>query len=167
MSTQQPSHQCWERTKSPATMPTWMVSGRRSVSTAPPLGGQAESQAFILPYNPEGHSTSTIQSWTRTTGCCLQARTSVREIISSPPTRSVPHLRDRATADEQIGEYSFCFENEGSSADKLLDFDIMVESEPRRQLSAQQPALKEHTSTLEESTYKLSGLLSSVIRTQK
>jgi hypothetical protein len=76
-------------------------------------------------------------------------------------------LRYGATADKQIGEYSFCFENEGSSADKLLDFDIMVESEPRRQLSAQQPALKEHTSTLEESTYKLSGLLSSVIRTQK
>lgn len=70
-------------------------------------------------------------------------------------------------ADIQIGEYSFCFENEASTSDKLLDFDIMVESEPRRQLSAQQPALKEHTSTLEESTYKLSGLLSSVIRTQK
>lgn len=43
----------------------------------------------------------------------------------------------------------------------------MVESEPRRVLSAQQAPLKEHTSALEESTYKLNGLLNSVTRTQK
>lgn len=43
----------------------------------------------------------------------------------------------------------------------------MVESEPRRALSAQQAPLKEHTSALEESTYKISGLLSSITRTQK
>ncbi|WVQ96027.1 hypothetical protein IAU59_003127 [Kwoniella sp. CBS 9459] len=67
----------------------------------------------------------------------------------------------------KIGEYSFCFENEAYTADKLLDFDIMVESEPRRILSAQQQPLKEHTSSLEESTYKISGLLSSITRTQK
>ncbi|WVF68490.1 hypothetical protein IAT40_003257 [Kwoniella sp. CBS 6097] len=67
----------------------------------------------------------------------------------------------------KVGEYSFCFENEAYTADKLLDFDIMVESEPRRILSAQQQPLKEHTSSLEESTYKISGLLSSITRTQK
>ncbi|WRT69667.1 uncharacterized protein IL334_006657 [Kwoniella shivajii] len=67
----------------------------------------------------------------------------------------------------KIGEYSFCFENEAYTSDKLLDFDIMVESEPRRVLSAQQQPLKEHTSSLEESTYKISGLLSSITRTQK
>ncbi|WVQ66084.1 uncharacterized protein L199_004262 [Kwoniella botswanensis] len=67
----------------------------------------------------------------------------------------------------QVGEYSFCFENEAYTSDKLLDFDIMVESEPRRVLSAQQQPLKEHTSSLEESTYKISGLLSSITRTQK
>jgi hypothetical protein len=43
----------------------------------------------------------------------------------------------------------------------------MVESEPRRALSTQQQPLKEHTSSLEESTYKISGLLSSITRTQK
>lgn len=43
----------------------------------------------------------------------------------------------------------------------------MVESEPRRVLSAQQAPLKEHTSALEESAYKLGGLLSSIQRTQK
>ncbi|WWC92773.1 uncharacterized protein L201_007732 [Kwoniella dendrophila CBS 6074] len=67
----------------------------------------------------------------------------------------------------KVGEYSFCFENEAYTSDKLLDFDIMVESEPRRVLSAQQQPLKEHTSSLEESTYKISGLLSSITRTQK
>ncbi|WVR08080.1 hypothetical protein IAU60_005126 [Kwoniella sp. DSM 27419] len=67
----------------------------------------------------------------------------------------------------KVGEYSFCFENEAYTSDKLLDFDIMVESEPRRVLPAQQAPLKEHTSSLEESTYKISGLLNSITRTQK
>ncbi|TXT12852.1 hypothetical protein VHUM_01253 [Vanrija humicola] len=66
-----------------------------------------------------------------------------------------------------LGEYSFCFANEASNTDKLIDFDIMVESEPRRVLSGSAAPLKEHTSALEESTYKLSGLLSSITRTQK
>ena len=44
---------------------------------------------------------------------------------------------------------------------------IMVESEPRRMLSGQQAPLKEHTSSLEESSYKINGLLSSITRTQK
>lgn len=43
----------------------------------------------------------------------------------------------------------------------------MVESEPRRILPGQQPPLKEHTSALEESTYKISGILNSITRTQK
>lgn len=67
----------------------------------------------------------------------------------------------------KIGEYSFCFENEASMSDKLIDFDIMVESEPRRIISSQQQPLKEHTSSLEESAYKIQGLLSSITRTQK
>ena len=75
-----------------------------------------------------------------------------------------PSLLAQSKADEQLGEYSFCFDN---AQDKLVDFDIMVESEPRRMISAQQPALKEHTSALEESTYKINGLLSSIVRSQK
>ncbi|WOO83968.1 uncharacterized protein LOC62_05G007485 [Vanrija pseudolonga] len=68
---------------------------------------------------------------------------------------------------KKLGEYSFCFANEASNTDKLIDFDIMVESEPRRTLGGSAAPLKEHTSALEESTYKLSGLLSSITRTQK
>lgn len=67
-----------------------------------------------------------------------------------------------------IGEYSFCFSNDMSSfSEKLVDFDIMVESEPRPVAPAKPTALTEQTSSLEESIYKLSGSLSSIQRTQK
>ncbi|CED83800.1 er to golgi transport-related protein [Phaffia rhodozyma] len=66
-----------------------------------------------------------------------------------------------------VGEYSFCFENEASLTHKVIDFDIMVESEPRLALPGKQTAISDHTSSLEESIYKLNGLLSSVVRTQK
>lgn len=68
----------------------------------------------------------------------------------------------------KVGEYSFCFSNEMSSlSDKLVDFDIMVESEPRQTVPAKPQSITEHTSSLEESIYKLSGSLSSIQRTQK
>ncbi|KAF5350935.1 hypothetical protein D9758_010479 [Tetrapyrgos nigripes] len=36
-----------------------------------------------------------------------------------------------------VGEYAFCFENDMSTlTEKLIDFDIMVESEPRREAPA-------------------------------
>lgn len=67
-----------------------------------------------------------------------------------------------------VGEYSFCFSNDMSSfSEKLVDFDIMVESEPRPIAPAKPTALTEQTSSLEESIYKLSGSLSSIQRTQK
>lgn len=66
------------------------------------------------------------------------------------------------------GEYSFCFANDMSSfSEKLVDFDIMVESEPRPVAPAKPTALIEQTTSLEESIYKLSGSLSSIQRTQK
>ncbi|EJT98100.1 hypothetical protein DACRYDRAFT_24624 [Dacryopinax primogenitus] len=67
-----------------------------------------------------------------------------------------------------IGEYSFCFENSMSAfAEKLLDIDIMVESEPRREPPAKQQQISEQTSALEESIYKLNGMLSNIERTQR
>ncbi|KAG8215804.1 emp24/gp25L/p24 family/GOLD-domain-containing protein [Butyriboletus roseoflavus] len=48
-----------------------------------------------------------------------------------------------------IGEYSFCFENDMSTlTDKLLDFDIMVESEPRREVAAKPGQVSDHTSPI-------------------
>jgi len=67
-----------------------------------------------------------------------------------------------------VGEYAFCFENDMSTlSGKLLDIDIMVESEPRREASAKAGQLSEHTSALEESIYKLNGMMQNIRRTQK
>jgi protein ERP2 len=51
--------------------------------------------------------------------------------------------------------------------DKLVEFDIMVESEPRREAPAKAGQLDEQTSALEESIYRLNSLLMNIKRTQK
>ncbi|KAJ8461950.1 hypothetical protein ONZ45_g18111 [Pleurotus djamor] len=67
-----------------------------------------------------------------------------------------------------IGEYSFCFENDMSTlTEKLVDFDIMVESEPRREAPAKPGQISEQTSALEESIFRLNGMLQNIKRTQK
>ncbi|KAF8638133.1 hypothetical protein AX17_002432 [Amanita inopinata Kibby_2008] len=66
-----------------------------------------------------------------------------------------------------VGEYSFCFENDMSTlTEKLVDFDIMVESEPRREAPAKPGQIAEHTSALEESVFRLNGLLMNIKRMQ-
>jgi hypothetical protein len=67
-----------------------------------------------------------------------------------------------------VGEYAFCFENDMSTlTDKLVDFDIMIENEPRREAPAKPGQVSEQTSALEESIYRLSSLLMNIKRTQK
>jgi len=67
-----------------------------------------------------------------------------------------------------VGEYSFCFENDMSTlTDKLVDFDILVESEPRREAPAKPGQISEHTSALEESIFRLNGMLMNVKRLQQ
>ncbi|KAK7460598.1 hypothetical protein VKT23_009318 [Stygiomarasmius scandens] len=67
-----------------------------------------------------------------------------------------------------VGEYAFCFENDMSTlTEKLIDFDIMVESEPRREAPAKPGQISEQTSALEESIFRLNGLLMNIKRTQK
>ncbi|PSS29858.1 hypothetical protein PHLCEN_2v2651 [Hermanssonia centrifuga] len=66
------------------------------------------------------------------------------------------------------GEYAFCFENDMSTlTEKLVDFDIMVESEPRREPPARTAQISEHTTALEESIFRLNGMLLNIKRTQK
>ncbi|KAL5501158.1 hypothetical protein ACEPAH_9545 [Sanghuangporus vaninii] len=66
------------------------------------------------------------------------------------------------------GEYSFCFTNDmGTLAEKFIDFDIMVEGEPRREPSTKPGQLQDHSSALEESIFRLNGQLLSIKRTQK
>lgn len=67
-----------------------------------------------------------------------------------------------------VGEYSFCFENDMSTiTHKLIDFDIMVESEPRREAPAKAGQISDKTSALEESIYRLRNQLGSIERTQR
>lgn len=70
------------------------------------------------------------------------------------------------TANE-FGEYSFCFENYLSSVeDKLVDFDITVESEPRLDLPIAKAALLAEQSTpVEDSMQKLDADFIAVERT--
>ena len=67
-----------------------------------------------------------------------------------------------------VGEYAFCFENDMSTlTEKLVDFDIMVEKEPRLEAPARQQQLSEQTSALGESVFRLNGMLMNIKRTQK
>ncbi|SPO30901.1 related to ERP2 - p24 protein involved in membrane trafficking [Ustilago trichophora] len=68
-----------------------------------------------------------------------------------------------------VGEYTFCFENAMSTvAEKLIDFDITVESEPRLDLPIQPTKLlKEHSAPLEEMIGNLHDKLTQVERTQR
>lgn len=68
----------------------------------------------------------------------------------------------------KAGEYAFCFTNDASGLnEKLIDFDIMVESEPRREPSTKPGQVADHTSALEESIFRLNGQLMGIKRTQK
>ncbi len=51
--------------------------------------------------------------------------------------------------------------------DKLVDFDIMIESEPRRDAPAKAGQISDHTSALEESIFRLNGMLMNIKRLQK
>ncbi|GLB42984.1 putative emp24/gp25L/p24 family/GOLD [Lyophyllum shimeji] len=67
-----------------------------------------------------------------------------------------------------VGEYAFCFENDISTLTaKLVDFDIMVESEPRREAPAKPGQIADQTSALEESVFRLNGMLMNIKRLQK
>lgn len=68
-----------------------------------------------------------------------------------------------------VGEYTFCFANAMSTlAEKLIDFDITVESEPRLDLPIT-PAklLKEHSAPLEEGIASVDEKLTQIARTQR
>lgn len=65
------------------------------------------------------------------------------------------------------GEYSFCFENDMSTlTEKLVDFDIMVESDPRYEAPAKPGQIAEQTSALEESVFRLNAMLMNIKRMQ-
>ncbi|KAK0468282.1 emp24/gp25L/p24 family/GOLD-domain-containing protein [Desarmillaria tabescens] len=87
-----------------------------------------------------------------------------KEILSGTSERQGDYVLTANTP----GEYAFCFENDMSTlTEKLIDFDIMVESEPRREAPAKPGQISEQTSALEESIFRLNGMLMNIKRTQK
>ncbi|WFD29779.1 hypothetical protein MSPP1_000792 [Malassezia sp. CBS 17886] len=93
-------------------------------------------------------------------------------VVKTPSDRVVIDGRKATQEDivftaNEFGEYSFCFENFAvSHGDKLVDFDITVESEPRLDLPIAKAALlSEKSSPVEESMSKLDSDLMAVERT--
>ncbi|KAK0543531.1 hypothetical protein OC846_003167 [Tilletia horrida] len=68
-----------------------------------------------------------------------------------------------------VGEYSFCFESDHTwFQDKMIDFDITVESEPRLELPiSKAKELADHSAPLQESIISVDGKLNSMLRTQR
>ncbi|CAG8815831.1 11138_t:CDS:2, partial [Dentiscutata erythropus] len=57
-------------------------------------------------------------------------------------------------------EYSFCFSNDMSTfAEKLVDFEISIENEPRAELPPSKGITPDQTSSMEESCLRLSSSL--------
>nr|OQO29621.1 hypothetical protein B0A51_01612 [Rachicladosporium sp. CCFEE 5018] len=66
------------------------------------------------------------------------------------------------------GEYRFCFDNSVSTfSDKVVDFEIAVEDEPRASLPQKSGASPEQLSGVEETVLRLSGQISTLTRQQK
>ncbi|KAK5137748.1 hypothetical protein LTR08_007319 [Meristemomyces frigidus] len=71
------------------------------------------------------------------------------------------------TANE-VGEYRFCFDNSMSTlTDKLVDFEIAVENDPRPSLPQKAGADPSQLSGVEETVLKLSTQVSTLVRQQK
>lgn len=68
----------------------------------------------------------------------------------------------------QYGEYSFCFSNEMSTfAEKLVDFEILVEHELRPQFKKDEKEQPKTLTEMEESIFRLSTSLTNIARTQR
>ncbi|CAO1619749.1 unnamed protein product [Parajaminaea phylloscopi] len=93
--------------------------------------------------------------------------------ITSPSNKVVVEGSHERQADiiftgQEVGEYTFCLQDPNFAAEKMVDFDITVESEPRLSLPLGQTALlSEHSAPLEESIGKVQDQLTSVVRTQR
>ncbi|KAI8969955.1 emp24/gp25L/p24 family/GOLD-domain-containing protein [Mycotypha africana] len=93
--------------------------------------------------------------------------------ITAPNSKTVLQGEQEKQGDyvftaNQMGEYSFCFFNQKSSwAEKLIDFEIVLEYEQRpeyKENSNEQPA---KVTAIEESLMRISGSVTNIYRTQK
>lgn len=93
--------------------------------------------------------------------------------VTSPSNKVIIEGTKERQADiiftgQEVGEYTFCFQDPTFAAEKMVDFDITVESEPRLTLPLSQAALlSEHSVPLEDSIGKVQEQLTSIGRTQR
>lgn len=93
--------------------------------------------------------------------------------VTSPSQKIITEGRNERQMDiiftgQEVGEYQFCFEDPTFAAEKVVDFDITVESEPRLSVPLSQvQMLKEHSVPLEESIGEVQQQLTSIGRTQR
>lgn len=93
--------------------------------------------------------------------------------ISSPTNKIVVEGNKDRQADiiftaQEVGEYTFCMQDPSFAMQKMVDFDITVESEPRLTAPLSQAALlSEHSAPLEESIGTVQEQLTSITRTQR
>lgn len=93
--------------------------------------------------------------------------------VTSPSQKIITEGRNERQMDiiftgQEVGEYQFCFEDPTFAAEKVVDFDITVESEPRLSVPlSQAQMLKEHSAPLEESIGEVQQQLTSIGRTQR
>lgn len=93
--------------------------------------------------------------------------------VTSPSNKIIVDGSKERQADiiftgQEIGEYTFCFEEPAFAGDKLVDFDITVESEPRLSMPLNPSALlSDHSAPLESSISKVQEQLTDITRTQR
>lgn len=93
--------------------------------------------------------------------------------VTSPSNKIIVDGHKERQADiiftgQEIGEYTFCFEDGTFAGDKLVDFDITVESEPRLSMPLNPSAmLSEHSAPLDTSISKVQEQLTDIMRTQR
>ena len=93
--------------------------------------------------------------------------------VTSPSNKMITDGIKERQADivftgQEVGEYTFCLEDPSFSGEKMVDFDVTVESEPRLPAPLGQASmLSEHSAPLEESISAVNELLTDMGRTQR
>ncbi|EXX59312.1 hypothetical protein RhiirA5_347554 [Rhizophagus irregularis] len=139
------------------------------------------SEGTSLTYNVAAHERACFYAWADKPGEKVAFYFAVQSggsfdidyVVTDPRNRIVLNGERERQGDyiftaNYVGEYSFCFANDMSTfAEKLVDFEISIENEPRAELPPSKGIQPEHTSSMEESLIRLSSSLSTVSRTQK
>jgi len=139
------------------------------------------SEGTSLTYNVAAHERACFYAWADKPGEKVAFYFAVQSggsfdidyVVTDPRNKVVLNGERERQGDfiftaNYVGEYSFCFANDMSTfAEKLVDFEISIENEPRAELPPSKGIQPEHTNSMEESCLRLSSSLNTISRTQK